>query len=163
MEYTSLEHKLHRLKCFGYFYIGWAGIYWVWAIVNTFHTFPGWDKGCATFFAVLLTMVLLFFHVIPKVERSEKIALKTLLLFPVAQCAVVLNYMFPAISLMGNVDSHAFKYLSSFTILWFISAIFSFLFLLKYTAAVGRINVQSTSKDGRAAEDPRENLLSNNF
>ena len=163
MEYISLEHKVHRLKCFGYFYTGWAGIYWVWAIVNTIPIFPRWDKGCATFFSVLLTMVILFFHVIPKVERNEKIALKTILLFPAAQCAVVLNYMFPAISLMGNVGSHAFLYLSSFTILWFISAIFSYLYLLKYTSTVSHINVESIGTDNGTAENTRKKLLSNNF
>ena len=69
-----IERKVQRLKWLGYFYTCWAAIYWVWAIVNTIAIFPnGFDFGCLSFLTVLLTMIVLFRYVIPKVQADEKV------------------------------------------------------------------------------------------
>ena len=65
--------------------------------------FPnGFDFGCLSFLTVLLTMIVLFRYVIPKVQADEKVSPYVLLLFPIAQCLVVINYGIPAIVLMKN-------------------------------------------------------------
>ena len=129
-----IERKVQRLKWLGYFYTCWAAIYWIWAIVNTVAIFSnGFDFGCLSFLTVLLTMIVLFRYVIPKVQADEKVSPYVLLLFPIAQCLVVINYGILAIVLMKNPNTHGFLYVSSFAILWFISSIVSYILLLKYT------------------------------
>lgn len=128
------ENNVEKLKCMGYFYAAVSFFYWVWAIINTIPDPSDFDYGCISFLLVLLSMGILFYHVIPKVEKREPVDTSTLMLFPVAQCVVVINYGLPAIQLIEKTNTHAFFYVSSFAVLWFVSSVVSYMLLRKYCA-----------------------------
>ena len=128
------ENNVKKLKWMGYFYTAVSFFYWVWAIINTIPDPSDFDYGCISFFVVLLSMGILFYRVIPQVEKNEPVDPYVLMLFPVAQCVVVLNYGSSAVRRMEETNTHTFFYVSSFTVLWFVSSVVSYMLLRKYCA-----------------------------
>ena len=148
------ENNVKKLKWMGYFYTAVSFFYWVWAIINTIPDPSDFDCGCISFFVVLLSMGILFYRVIPQVEKNEPVDPYVLMLFPVAQCVVVLNYGSSAVRHMEETNTHTFFYVSSFTVLWFVSSVVSYMLLRKYCARRSGIGWIDTE-----VKNERTNLL----